>query len=287
MIGVPFAEPDRFPTRTKALIHAHDVVTQARFLAHILWSIARTFARSHGRGTSAFALDNFLTTYPIINRRLFLGGTASVLGLAVAGCTTTDVAITPEIAAAAPVPHYPDDVLQMYRAMPEEQFAVPAVDLKRLDPAFYRAVVDYPTEEVPGTVIVDTPNRYLYHVQKGGMATRYGVGIGKAGFEWSGRAHIAYGREWPVWTPPADMIARQPSVAKWRRGQPPGIDNALGARALYIHQGNRDTLYRLHGTGEAHTIGKAISSGCVRLMHQDIIHLYQEVRWGSPIVVLV
>lgn len=174
----------------------------------------------------------------------------------------------------------------MYREMPEEQFSIPAVNLTRLDPAYVRAVVDYPTAEAPGTVIVDTPNRYLYHVQDGGTATRYGVGIGRSGFEWTGRAHIAYGREWPVWTPPADMIARQPSVAKWKNGQPPGINNALGARALYIHQGNRDTLYRLHGTGEAHTIGKAVSSGCVRLLHQDIIHLYDQVKWGSPIVVL-
>lgn len=174
----------------------------------------------------------------------------------------------------------------MYRAMPEEDFPVPAVDLRHLDPAFYRTTVDYSTAEAPGTVIVDTTGRYLYHVEAGGRATRYGVGIGRAGFAWSGRAHIAYGREWPVWTPPSDMIERQPELEKWRQGQPPGIDNPMGARSLYIHQGNRDTLYRLHGTGEAHTIGKAISSGCVRLLHQDIIHLYDRVKWGSPLVVL-
>lgn len=222
-----------------------------------------------------------------IDRRLFLGGAGGVLGLALSGCTTTPFPGSEEIIPAPPPPEFSDDVILMYRALPEERFPIPAVDLTRLDPAFVRAVVDYPTQEVPGTVIVDTPNRYLYHVHDDGSATRYGVGIGRAGFEWSGRAHIAYGREWPVWTPPADMIARQPSLAKWRHGQPPGIDNALGARALYIHQGNRDTLYRLHGTGEAHTIGKAISSGCVRLLHHDIIHLYREVKWGSPIVVLV
>jgi len=209
-----------------------------------------------------------------------------MLGLAMSGCTTSFPG-SAEIIPQPPAPEFPEDVLLMYRAMPRERFPIPAVDLTRLDPAFYRSVVDYPTSEAPGTVIVDTPNRYLYHVRDGGTATRYGVGIGRAGFQWSGRAHIAYGREWPVWTPPADMIARQPSLEKWRHGQPPGIDNALGARALYIHQGNRDTLYRLHGTGEAHTIGKAISSGCVRLLHQDIIHLYDSVRWGSPIVVLV
>lgn len=222
-----------------------------------------------------------------LNRRVFLGGASSILGVALAGCTTVDVPQIRETSPEPAAPSFSEEVLQTYRAMPEERFPVPAADLARLDPAFYRQIVAYDTTEAPGTVIVDTPNRYLYHVGKGGKATRYGAGIGRAGFEWSGRAHVAYGREWPVWTPPADMITRQPSVAKWRNGQPPGIDNALGARALYIHQGNRDTLYRLHGTGEAHTIGKAISSGCVRLLHQDIIHLYQQVRWGSPIVVLV
>jgi len=227
-----------------------------------------------------------MTTPRTIDRRLFLSGAGSFLGLAVSGCATSSVPGSVQPAQELPAPAFSEDVLLMYRAMPEERFPIPAVDLTRLDPAFHRAVVDYSTSEAPGTVIVDTPNCYLYHVGEGGTATRYGVGIGRAGFEWSGRAHIAYGREWPVWTPPADMIARQPPLEKWRYGQPPGINNALGARALYIHQGNRDTLYRLHGTGEAHTIGKAISSGCVRLLHQDIVHLYDKVKWGSPIVVL-
>ena len=174
----------------------------------------------------------------------------------------------------------------MYRAIPEEEFPIPAVDLTRLDPRYYRQVVDYPTSEKPGTVVVDTGYRYLYHVQDGGTAMRYGVGIGKAGFEWAGRAHIAYKRKWPVWTPPADMIKRQPQLERWRHGQPASIDNPLGARALYIHQGSQDTLYRLHGTAEAWTIGKAVSSGCVRLLHQDVIDLYERVRPGSAIVVL-
>lgn len=222
-----------------------------------------------------------------MNRRLFLGAAGSVVAATLAGCSTTRISQPVE---APPQPRevrFPEAAMHMYRAMPEEAFPIPAVDLTRLDPAFYREIVEYATTEVPGTVIVDTPNCYLYHVHEGGAATRYGVGIGRAGFEWSGRAHIAYGREWPVWTPPAAMIERQPGLEKWRHGQPPGINNALGARALYIHQGNRDTLYRLHGTGEAQTIGKAVSSGCVRLLHQDVVHLYEHVKWGSPIVVLV
>lgn len=226
-----------------------------------------------------------MTNTNTLHRRSFLAGSASLLAMTLAGCSTTG-SPTPEIAVPEPRQVFSPTVLNMYRAMPEEEFAVPAVDLQTLDPAFYRTTVDFATAELPGTVIVDTANRYLYHVHEDQTATRYGVGIGRAGFEWSGRAHIAYGREWPVWTPPSDMIARQPDLERWRHGQPPGIDNPLGARALYIHQGNKDTLYRLHGTGEAHTIGKAVSSGCVRLLHQDIIHLYEHVKWGSPLVVL-
>ncbi len=228
-----------------------------------------------------------MTIHTLLDRRSFLGSAGSFCALALAGCTTVSRPDTAPVPAVPPQPEFSDALLHMYGPIPEERFPVPAVALERLNPDYYRRVVDYPTTEARGTVIVDTPNRYLYHVGEGGKATRYGIGIGRAGFEWSGRAHVAYGREWPVWTPPADMIKRQPQLEKWRNGQPPGIDNALGARALYIHQGNTDTLYRLHGTGEAHTIGKAISSGCVRLLHQDIIHLYEHVRWGSPILVLV
>lgn len=218
------------------------------------------------------------------SRRRLLAGMGSLLTLAMAGCTTTS-SEPPAPAEPAPPP-IPEHVRLMYRAMPEEDFPIPAVDLAQLDPQYYRQVVDYPTPEEPGTVVVDTANRFLYHVQDGGTAMRYGIGVGRAGFEWSGRAHVAYKRKWPTWTPPSDMIERQPALEKWRHGQPPGIDNPLGARALYIHQGNKDTLYRLHGTGETWTIGKAVSSGCVRLLHQDVIDLYERVRSGSALVVL-
>jgi lipoprotein-anchoring transpeptidase ErfK/SrfK len=218
-----------------------------------------------------------------LSRRGFLAGASGLLALAAAGCATT--APRPEQTASLPPP-IPDDVVMMYRAMPEEQFPVPAVDLRYLRPEYYRRRVSYATVEHPGTVVVDTVNRYLYHVEENGMAMRYGVGIGRAGFEWSGRGHVAYKRAWPVWTPPTEMIARQPELEQWRRGQPPGLDNPLGARALYIHEGNRDTIYRIHGTEEAWTIGDAVSSGCVRLIHQDVIDLADRVRPGSPIVVL-
>jgi lipoprotein-anchoring transpeptidase ErfK/SrfK len=115
---------------------------------------------------------------------------------------------------------------------------------------------------------------------------RYGVGIGRDGFSWSGRARIAYKREWPTWTPPAEMIARQPELEPYRHGMAPGLDNPLGPRALYIFQGNRDTLYRLHGNPDERSIGKAVSSGCVRLLDQDVIDLYNRVPAGSPILVV-
>lgn len=217
------------------------------------------------------------------NRRGFLAGATSFLTLAAAGCTTkTQPAVTTQLAQ----PPIPDYARMMYRAMPEEQFPIPAVDLTKLDPRNYRQEVSYATTETPGTVIVDTPNRYLYLVQAHGTAMRYGVGIGRDGFAWSGRAHIAYGRKWPIWTPPAEMIARQPELVKWRNGYPPSLTNPLGARALYLHSGNRDTFYRLHGTGEVRSIGRAVSSGCVRLLHQDIIDLYDRVNWGVQVVVI-
>jgi lipoprotein-anchoring transpeptidase ErfK/SrfK len=219
-----------------------------------------------------------------IDRRALLASLASLAALAAGGCTT--VSPLAPVTAEPARPPIPEDVLLAYAAMPDEQFPIPAVDLSELDPRYFRQVVDYSTQEAPGTVVVDTAERYLYHVQNDGMAMRYGVGIGSAGFEWSGRAHVAYKREWPVWTPPADMIKRQPGLEKWRSGHPPGIDNPLGARALYVHQGNRDTLYRIHGTAEVWTIGNAVSSGCVRLLHQDVIDLYDRVRPGSPMVVL-
>ncbi|WMT87730.1 L,D-transpeptidase [Pelagibacterium sp. 26DY04] len=219
----------------------------------------------------------------LMSRRGFLAGASTLLAMTAAGCTTTTQTTREQANLPPPIPA---DVVMMYAALPQERFPVPAVDLRYLDAKYYRKRVPYQTTEKPGTVVVDTPNFYLYHVEEGGMAMRYGCGLGRAGFEWAGRGHIAYAREWPVWTPPSEMIDRQPELEQWRNGQPPGLDNPLGARALYIHEGNRDTIYRIHGTGETWTIGQAVSSGCVRLLHHDVIHLAENVKFGSPLVVL-
>ena len=220
------------------------------------------------------------------SRRQFLSSAAAAVGgLALPACSTTgDPAAVPAPEKRASDPPY----ISMYRAMPEEDFPIPAVDLSKINKRFYRQLVDDPTGERPGTIVVDTRNFFLYLVRPGGRAMRYGVGLGRQGFEWSGDGVIQWKQRWPKWTPPAEMIVRQPELEKWSAengGQPPGLNNPLGARALYIFQNGEDTLYRLHGTPEFWTIGKAVSSGCVRLMNQDIIDLYDRVATPTPIIV--
>lgn len=221
-------------------------------------------------------------TSNILTRRRFLVGGTILAALTLSGCATTArQRVVPE-------GHYdvPPDILAMYGAMPNERFPIPAARVELMDPMYWRQLVYYPTAERPGTVVVDTPNRFLYWTMEGGKALRYGVGIGRDGFAWGGRAVIQYKREWPTWTPPAEMIERQPELEQYRNGMAPGLDNPLGARALYIFKDGRDTLYRLHGTMDARSIGKAVSSGCVRLLFQDVIDLYTRVPNGSPIVVI-
>jgi lipoprotein-anchoring transpeptidase ErfK/SrfK len=176
----------------------------------------------------------------------------------------------------------------MYGPKLDEQFPLPAIPYWEIDPKYLRQEVADPTGERPGTLVVDTTDRFLYLVRENGRAMRYGVGIGRAGFSWSGRAVVQWKQEWPKWTPPRDMIARQPELEKWSAdngGMPPGLDNPLGARALYIFQDGVDTLYRVHGSPEYRSIGKAVSSGCVRLINQDVCDLYDRVPTRTPILV--
>lgn len=213
-----------------------------------------------------------------ITRRLFL---LSGIGAALSACVQGET----EGITAEPTGSEPSGVTASYGALPGETFPIPAVNLKKLKPKYRRRMVDFPTAEIPGTIIVDTPNRYLYLVLDNGKAMRYGVGIGRDGFTWGGRGRIQYKRAWPRWTPPSEMIDRQPELEKYRHGMEPGLDNPLGARALYIFQNGEDTLYRLHGTQDASSIGKAVSSGCVRLVNQDVIDLFNRARPGASIIV--
>ncbi|GLU28400.1 L,D-transpeptidase [Brucella sp. NBRC 12950] len=228
--------------------------------------------------------DMALLPKAVTSRRAFLIGASAV---ALSGCVSATQQAAPAKVAATPAPVRA--VPPMYEAMPYEQFPLPAVNVAKVDPKFWRQEVDYPTSEKVGTVIVDTPNKYLYHVRGNGRAMRYGIGVGRDGFSWAGRAIIAYKRQWPRWTPPDEMVARQPALQPYsiaNGGMPPGLKNPLGARALYIHKDGRDTIYRLHGSSEEWSIGKAVSSGCIRLLNQDVIDLYNNVRDGSTIVVI-
>ncbi|MEL7428510.1 MAG: L,D-transpeptidase [Pseudomonadota bacterium] len=172
-----------------------------------------------------------------------------------------------------------------YGAVTDGGFKVPEIPIRKIDKQFHRQIVDFETRERVGTIVVDVPARFLYLVQPGGKAVRYGVGVGKQGFAWSGNATIGWKREWPTWTPPANMIRRKPELRKWAGGMPPGLNNPLGPRALYLMKNGRDTLYRLHGTPEWWSIGKAVSSGCIRLLNQDIMDLYERVEPGAKVVV--
>lgn len=224
----------------------------------------------------------------LLNRRLLLGGLAATAGsFALSACSTGPS--FPRFAEPAPLPEPPlVDYATMYGPQIDEGYEVPAVPVDQIDRRFLRQYVADPTGEPPGTLVVDTTSHFLYLVMPDRRALRYGVGLGKAGFEWSGRAVVQWKQKWPKWTPPDEMIARDPKLAKYSSdngGMPPGLDNPLGARALYLFQGGEDTLYRLHGSPDWRSIGKSVSSGCVRFMNQDIIDLYDRVPNSSPVVV--
>ena len=216
-----------------------------------------------------------------LSRRSVLVG----LALAVGGCVTQR---QPTMQAASnayvPDPYY----VAMYGPITTEPWPIPGVDVSKVDPRLLRQEVDYPTYERPGTIVVDPGARFLYLVREGGKAMRYGVGVGKTeAFNFQGEASIGRKAEWPRWTPTKDMIAREPErYGPVADGMDGGPDNPLGPRALYLYQDGRDTLYRIHGTTEPHTIGKKVSSGCVRLFNQDIIDLYGRVPVGTKVIVL-
>ena len=186
-------------------------------------------------------------------------------------------------AAAAPLQLFPFFGQPTQQAAPQQRFA-PSDDEDtpstfQLPSRLKRQVVSYPTREAPGTIIIDTPNTYLYYVLGGGQAIRYGIGVGREGFTWSGVQTVTRKAEWPDWTPPAQMIARQPYLPRHMAGGP---GNPLGARAMYLG----GTIYRIHGTNAPHTIGTRVSSGCLRLVNEDVIDLYSRVQVGTKVIVL-
>jgi lipoprotein-anchoring transpeptidase ErfK/SrfK len=155
----------------------------------------------------------------------------------------------------------------------------PGLATRPISPTYYRQLVAYAGHEKPGTIVIDTPDKFLYLVQPGGRAIRYGIGVGRPGFAWSGVKAISRKAEWPGWTPPREMLARRPDLPRHMEG---GEANPLGARALYLGS----SMYRIHGTNEPYTIGTNVSSGCIRMMNQDVIDLYGRVGIGTRVIVL-
>jgi lipoprotein-anchoring transpeptidase ErfK/SrfK len=237
-----------------------------------------------------------------MNRRaLVTGGGAGLAALALAGCENPEPFSGPlgqPPRARPPEPPAAEEPIFAarggadYGPVTGEPFPIPAAPLSRINAAFLRTRVNYPGREAPGTVVVDPARRYLYLVQEGGRALRYGVGIGREGFGWSGTAEIKDKQAWPDWYPPKEMIQRQPEIKKQVEelegglGVPGGTRNPLGARAMYLWQNGKDTLYRIHGTLEPWTIGTSVSSGCVRMINQDAIDLYDRVPLGTKVVVI-
>lgn len=196
---------------------------------------------------------------------------AAVMATALAGCSTI-----------GNMRIFSDD----YGPRTDAGYQLPRIPISKVPRKYHRQIVSFETDEKPGTIIVDTNEKFLYYVMGGGEAMRYGIGVGREGFEWHGTAHIALKREWPTWTPPSAMIKRQPELAKWRGGMPPGLTNPLGARAMYLFNKGGDSGYRLHGSPEWNSIGHAMSSGCIRLMNQDIIDLYDRAEVGAKVIVM-
>lgn len=208
---------------------------------------------------------------------------ALALVLASAACAKAPAPQQPP----APKPAVPPEVLAMYAATEDGGFHVAAIDPKYLTPRNIRQEVDYWTDAPPGSIVVDPWLRFLYLIQPGNRALRYGVAVGDEGRAFSGSAHIPYSRNWPSWRPTENMIMDQPETyGPLRAGLPGGPGNPLGARALYLHRGNKDTFYRIHGTMDPASIGQATSAGCIRLFNQDAIDLERRVRSGARVVVL-
>ena len=185
-------------------------------------------------------------------------------------------------AIASPLPLFPFILTPPMPSAPPPVQAAPSDDegtVVEMPARLKRQIVSYATREAPGTVIIDTPNTYLYYVLGGGQAIRYGIGVGRDGFTWSGTQTITRKMEWPDWTPPPEMIARQPYLPRQMAG---GAGNPLGARAMYLG----GTIYRIHGTNAPQTIGTRVSSGCIRLTNEDVTDLYSRVNVGTKVIVL-
>lgn len=208
-----------------------------------------------------------------LDRRSFLLGAAGLGALGLGGCVSDGMMSLAEAE-------------KVYGPLPNEKFPVPAADVSKLDPKYYRQIVAYDSKEAPGTIIVDPGNYYVYRIEGEGKATRYGANVGRDGFKWSGEAYVGRKAEWPIWTPPKEMIARQPEARKYAGGMKPGLDNPLGARTLYLYQNGRYTLYTIYSTSDPESIGSGVTSGCTGLLTQDMLDLYSRTPVKTKVIVL-
>jgi len=209
-----------------------------------------------------------------LNRRSFLLGSAAGLGaMGLGGCATSDDMMRAE-------------ATKLYGPLPNEKFPIPAADVSKIDPKYFRRIVRYDSKEAPGTIIVDPGNHYVYRIEGDGNATRYGANVGRAGFLWSGEAYVGRKAEWPVWTPPKEMIQRQPEARKYAGGMPPGLSNPLGARTLYLYRNGAYTLFTIYSTSDPESIGNGVTSGCTGLLSQDMIDLYSRTPIKTKVIVL-
>jgi lipoprotein-anchoring transpeptidase ErfK/SrfK len=209
-----------------------------------------------------------------LNRRSFLIGSVAGLGVAsLGGCMSVDDLSRAEAA-------------KFYAAAPNEKFPIPAVDINKVDPKYLRQLVRYDTKEAPGTIIIDPGKYFLYRVEGDGYATRYGANVSRPGFLWSGEVYVGRKAEWPTWTPPKEMIQRQPEARKYAGGMPGGLDNPLGARVLYLYRNGVYTVYTIYSTSDPETIGSGITSGCTGLLSQDMIDLYSRTPIKTKVIML-
>lgn len=206
-------------------------------------------------------------------RRLLIG---ALLSASLAACQSVQQPPQPYEVASS------DDSGWYIGSMPDKPFDVPLVDRSKMDPKYSRQTVAYSGPEKPGTIVVDIDDRHLYLVQPDNKAIRYGVGVGKQGFSWKGVASVGRKGVWPAWSPTKTMVSIKPDLPSYREA---GLDNPLGARALYLYQNGADTLFRIHGTNEPWSIGEQVSSGCVRMLNEDVVDLYERVPVGATVYV--
>jgi lipoprotein-anchoring transpeptidase ErfK/SrfK len=207
-----------------------------------------------------------------LSRRSFLIGSAAALGgLGLAGCVSDGNLL---------------EAAKIYGALPTERHPIPAVDISKLDPKYFRQTVAYDSKEAPGTIIIDPANYFVYRIEGNGLATRYGANVSRPGFLWSGEVYVGRKAEWPTWTPPKEMMARQPEARKYAHGMPGGLDNPLGARVLYLYKNGVYTVYTIYSTSDPETIGTGITSGCTGLLSQDMIDLYSRTPIKTKVIML-